>query len=64
MDTYFRLRFTIGGGHTHVRVFAGRSVNGLGNCGHLVLRNEEWEDLRNVLLSGAYSSVEILEDET
>jgi len=38
----FRLRFRVLGGHTHVRVFAGKGET-LGKCGDLVFRNEEWE---------------------
>src|ERR1700693_2011776 len=42
--TLFRFRFTQAGAHTHVKVFAGKGTLSLGNCGDLVLRNEEWAD--------------------
>lgn len=45
----FRFRYTVAGGHTHVRVFAGdaTSLNAtLGKCGELTFRNEEWEQFR------------------
>lgn len=45
MTTVFRFRYKVQGGHTHVRVFAGKSFNGtLGKAGDLAFRNEEWED--------------------
>ena len=40
----FRLRYQVLGGHTHVRVFAGKG-EALGKCGDLVFRNEEWTAL-------------------
>lgn len=43
--TLFRLRWQQRGAHTHVRVFAGKGSLSLGNCGDLVMRNEEWADL-------------------
>jgi len=39
----FRFRYRVLGDHTHVQLFAGRTVGSLGNCGALVFRNEEWE---------------------
>lgn len=42
----FRLRYRVAGGHTHIRVFAGRGDTSLGNAGEFVLRNEEFEFLR------------------
>ena len=47
--TLFRLRFDEQGGHTHVRVFAGKGAAVLGKCGDLVFRNEEWADFLNEL---------------
>jgi hypothetical protein len=38
----FRFRYEVLGGHTHVRLFAGRGTLSLGKCGDLVFRNEEW----------------------
>ena len=38
----FRMYYRILGGHTHVRVFAGKGET-LGKCGDLVFRNEEWD---------------------
>lgn len=43
-STMFRLRWKEAGGHTHVRVFAGKGTISLGHCGNLVFRNEEWAD--------------------
>jgi hypothetical protein len=40
----FRFRYQVQGGHTHVRMFAGKSVPALGKCGDLVFRNEEWNE--------------------
>lgn len=42
--TLFRLRYKQLGGHTHVRVFAGKGSLSLAHCGQLVFRNEEWAD--------------------
>lgn len=49
--TLFRIYYSRGGGHTTLRVFGElvRSLHPpttLGNAGTLVLRNEEFEDLR------------------
>jgi hypothetical protein len=39
-----RMYYEVLGGHTHVRVFAGSATShGLGKCGDLIFRNEEWE---------------------
>lgn len=45
----FRFRYLEQGGHTHIRLFAGRSEASLGKCGDLVMRNEEWERFRSSL---------------
>ena len=37
------------GGHTHVRVFSGPLEGTCGKAGELILRNGEWEVLREVL---------------
>ena len=42
----FRLYHTTLGGHTHMRLFAGAHDGALGNCGNLVMRNEEFEQFR------------------
>lgn len=42
--TLFRLRYKQLGGHTHVRLFAGKGNASLGKCGDLTMRNEEWAD--------------------
>jgi hypothetical protein len=38
----FRFRFKRLGGHTHLRVFAGKTEASLGLCGNLAMRNEEF----------------------
>ncbi len=45
----FRIHYRVLGGHTHVRVFAGKGSLSLGHCGDLTFRNEEWEALRKHL---------------
>lgn len=40
----FRFRYIVLGGHTHLRLFAGKTEAGLGKCGDLIFRNEEWEE--------------------
>ena len=46
----YRFYFTVLGGHTHIRVFAGTTPGALGKCGDLTMRNEEWADFRCALL--------------
>lgn len=55
----FRFRYTEQGGHTHVRVFAGKGAASLGKCGDLVFRNEEWIEFTAHLGSG----VEVLPED-
>lgn len=55
----FRFRYLVQGGHTHVRLFAGRSEASLGKCGDLAMRNEEWELFKNSFVEPADSTVEI-----
>lgn len=45
----FKFRFETLGGHTHIRLFGGRSSGALGGCGTLVMRNEEWTAFRQLL---------------
>lgn len=61
----FRLRYQIQGGHTHIRLFAGRSEAALGCAGTFVLRNEEFQQLHKDLtyaggsrFSGKYEFIE------
>lgn len=49
MSYLFRMRYRVEGGHTHVRVFAGKGSFSLGKCGDLVFRNEEWVELHEHL---------------
>lgn len=63
MTVLFRFRFEELGGHTHVRLFAGkgqREVPGLPKCGDLVFRNEEWDEFKEIV---KHSDVEIVPDE-
>lgn len=55
----FRLRYVELGGHTHIRVFAGQGEI-LGLAGTLVLRNEEWGELRQKL--ALTTNIEIVEE--
>lgn len=59
---FFRLRFLEQGSHTLIRVFAGRSIGGLGKCGDLVLRNEEWKEFQKCLTTTNGATVEVLEE--
>jgi len=56
---FFRLRYKVLGGHTHVRFFAGQGDSSLGKCGDLVFRNEEWVAFIGQL---ANTSIEILHE--
>ena len=49
MPFLYRFRFKVQGGHTHVRVFAGKEPGSPGKCGDLVFRNEEWNEFRKVV---------------
>ncbi len=61
--TLFRLRWEVQGGHTHVRVFAGKGASSLGKCGDLVFRNEEWKDfLAELDRRPPGGAIEILEE--
>jgi hypothetical protein len=40
--TLFRIYHTPMGGHVHLRVFAGDNENGLGLCGNLTMRLDEF----------------------
>ncbi len=41
-----------GGGHAHIKVFAGTTPGSLGACGGLVMRTQEWVALRDVVVLG------------
>lgn len=43
----FKWYYKVMGGHTHATLFAGTHDGGLGNCGELIMRNEEWEKFRD-----------------
>ena len=50
--THFRFVVNaMGGGHTHVKVWAGTTPYALGMTGGLVMRTEEWEALQRALAS-------------
>jgi hypothetical protein len=60
----FRFRYKELGGHTHVRVFAGKGSFSLGKCGDLVFRNEEWaEFVAEVQRGKAGGDIEFLPEE-
>ena len=44
----FRILFWRGEVHTTLSVFAGKQEGALGNCGDLVMRNEEFEAFRQL----------------
>lgn len=47
---YFRVYYTIRGGHTHTRWFAGKSLREtMGCCGDLTFRNEEFIELMRLI---------------
>lgn len=48
-----------GGGHTHVRVFAGKDALSRSKCGDLTFRNEEWAILFAGLLTSNLSEQDI-----
>lgn len=50
MRTSFLLEAVRRGGHTHVSVRAGRQEHGRALCGSLIVENEEWEQLRALLM--------------
>lgn len=52
------------GGHTHIRVFAGKGTGSFGNCGTLVMTNEEWETFKKVIDIGQSSGgpIEFVQD--
>lgn len=47
----FSFRYEVGGGHTHVSIFSGKTPGGLGKNGDVCFRNEEWAAFREVLTS-------------
>jgi len=52
MSCSFRVYYTIQGGHTHTRWFAGKGARetvSMACCGDLTFRNEEFDFLRNQL---------------
>jgi len=60
----FRFRYHEAGDHTHVRLFAGPNSKGLGMCGTIVFRNDEWKVFRFEVEygEGSDSSFEFLPD--
>lgn len=60
MNTLFRVRWELLGGHVHMRVFAGKGTLSLGLAGTLVMRLEEFEDFRRELYRPG--NVEFVED--
>ena len=49
----FKFRFKVGGGHTWIRVFAGKDAEHLGKCGELTMTNEEFGRFRILIEGGA-----------
>lgn len=50
--TTFKFRPVVKGTHTHVDVFTGPNENELGLAGRLILPNDQWAVLRQIVLSG------------
>jgi hypothetical protein len=47
--SYFKFKFEARGGHTHISVFSGKSIeNALGKCGELCMTNAEFADFRRM----------------
>ena len=54
-----RARWTVGGGHTHVRVFVSMTGEAsLAKAGDLVFRNEEWAEISPALERAGWELVE------
>ncbi len=49
----FKIRHKRLGSHTHLTVFAGEREGSLGNCGQLVMLNDEFDLFEAVLTAGA-----------
>lgn len=58
-----KLRYRLGGGHTHVTFFMGVDKDHLQNCGDLCFRNEEWKIIRSALEKSDASGEMILFEE-
>lgn len=43
----FRFRYSVAGGHVHVRLFAGKGAGSLCKCGDLCFRDYEWDYFRD-----------------
>lgn len=46
---FFKFRFKVLGGHTHISMFAGNNTFSLGKCGDLCMRNHEFQYFRDAL---------------
>jgi hypothetical protein len=44
----FRMYYQQRGGHTHMRLFAGKQDGALGKCGDLTMRNYEFDEFREL----------------
>jgi hypothetical protein len=55
------LIYEVLGGHTHVRVFAGRGADHRAKCGDLTFRNEEWDLLFTGLLTSGLTDTGLIE---
>ena len=45
--SHFRFRYIVRGGHTHIRLFAGKNRELThGKCGEFIMDNKEWDDFR------------------
>lgn len=61
MRNGFRFRYTVRGGHVHVRLFAGRCGSATyGLCGTFCMTLEEWDDFAPMV--SLNSNVEVVSD--
>lgn len=44
-------------GHMRIQFFAGRTHGARGNCGEIVVRDEEWPTMREALLRGGFEEM-------
>lgn len=62
---FIRYRYKIGGGHTHIRMFAGKSKDmTLAKCGEFCLTNDEFGEFRayNDSSYASFCTVEFVND--
>lgn len=53
----FKIRYQLLGGHVHAIVWAGKNFAALGNCGKLVMREEEWMIFHDVITAATREEI-------